>query len=65
MNKRTQIEIESVKHFFLHCANFSIQRKTLFDKLTKLNIDFLTRNDDYIVETPGNKIFITLPIKYC
>ena len=65
MNKRTQIEIASVKHFFFHCANFSIQRKTLFDKLTKLNIDFLTRNDDYIAETLGNKIFMMLPIKYC
>ena len=45
------IETESTKHFLLHCANFSIQRKTLFDKLTELNIDVLTRNDDYIVKT--------------
>ena len=44
------IETESTKHFLLHCANFSIQRKTLFDKLTELNIDVLTRNDDYIVK---------------
>ena len=41
------IETESTKHFLLHCANFSIQRKTLFDKLT----DVLTENDDYIVKT--------------
>ena len=45
------IEIESMKHFLLLCSNFSIQRKTLFDKLTELNIDVLTRNDDYIVKT--------------
>ena len=45
------IEIESTKHFLIHCINFSIQRKTLFDKLTELNIDVLTRNDDYIVKT--------------
>ena len=44
------IEIESTKHFLLHCANFSLQRKTLFDKLTELNNDILTRNDDYIVK---------------
>ena len=33
------IEIELTKHFLLHCANFSIQRKTLFDKLTELDIE--------------------------
>ena len=32
------------------CADFSIQRKTLFDKLTELNVDVLTRNEDYIVK---------------
>ena len=41
-----------MKQFLLHCADFSIQRETLFDKLTELNIDVLTRNDDdYIVKT--------------
>ena len=46
------IETESMKQFLLHCADFSIQRETLFDKLTELNIDVLTRNDDdYIVKT--------------
>ena len=44
------IEIESTKHFLLHCANFSIERKTIFDKLTELNIGVLTRNYDYIVK---------------
>ena len=48
-------EIESTKHFLLHCTNFNIQRKILFDKLTELNIDVLTRSYDYIVKTllPG------------
>ena len=45
------IETESTKRFLLHCANFSIQKKTLFDKLTELNIDVLTRNCDYTVKT--------------
>ena len=45
------IEPESSKHFFLHCDNFGIQRKTLFDEFTELNIDVLTRNNDYIVKT--------------
>ena len=45
------IEIESTKHFLLHCTNFGIQKKTLFDKLTELNIGVLTRNDDCIVKT--------------
>ena len=41
-----------MKYFLLHCANFSIQREALFNKLTELNIDVLTRNDDdYIVKT--------------
>ena len=45
------IETESTKHFRLNCANFSIQRNTLFDELTELNINVLTINDDYIVKT--------------
>ena len=45
------IETESTKHFLLHCANFSIQNRTFFDQLTELNIDILTRNDNYIVKT--------------
>ena len=64
--------IESTKHFFLHRANFNTQRKTLFDKISELNIDVLTRNDDYITETlllgqqhfddPTNKILLEASI---
>ena len=46
------IEIQSPKYFLLNCANFNIQRKTLFDKLIKLNINVLTKSNDYIVKTP-------------
>ena len=69
------IKIEtSTKHFLLHCANVSIQRKTLFVKLTEFNIDVLTRNDDYIVkilllgqqdfDNATNKILLEAPIDF-
>ena len=45
------IETESTKYFLLHCANFRMQRKTLYDKLIESNIDVLTRNDNYTVKT--------------
>ena len=44
------IKTESRKHFFLHCATFSIRRKTLFDKLNELSTDILKRNNDCIVK---------------
>ena len=64
------IETESTKHFLRHYANFSVQRKALFDKLTELNIDVLTSNDDYIMKTlllwqQDFDNLIMLPIKNC
>ena len=35
----------------VHCANLSIQRETLFEELTYLNIDVLEGTEDYIVKT--------------
>ena len=42
--------IESTKHFFLHCVNFTIQRQTLFDKIADIDNTVLTKSDDTITE---------------
>ena len=41
--------IETTIHFFLHCANFDIQRQTLFDKIATTDANILTKNKDSIV----------------
>ena len=43
--------IETTIHFFLHCANFNIQRQTLFDKIVTIDANILTENEDSIVNT--------------
>ena len=43
--------IETTIHFFLHCANFNIQRQTLFDKIAALDSNILTDNEDSIANT--------------
>ena len=43
--------IETTIHFFLHCANFNIQRQTLFDKIATIDENILTENEDSIVNT--------------
>ena len=43
--------IETMIHFFLHCANFNIQRQTLFDKIATIDANILTENEDSIVNT--------------
>ena len=43
--------IETTIHFFLHCANFDIQRQTLFDKIATIDGNILTENEDSIVKT--------------
>ena len=43
--------IETTIHFFLHCANFNIQRQTLFDKIATIDANILTENEDSIVNT--------------
>ena len=42
---------ETTIHFFLHCANFNIQRQTLFDKIATIDANILTENEDSIVNT--------------
>ena len=44
-------DVETTKHFFLHCANFNSQRQTLFDKITMLDENILTENEESIVNT--------------
>ena len=43
--------IETTIHLFLHCANFNIQRQTLFDKIGTIDANILTENEDSIVNT--------------
>ena len=43
--------IETVIHFFLHCANFNTQRQSLFDKIAIIDLNILTENVDGIVNT--------------
>ena len=43
--------IETTIHFFLRCANFNIQRKTLFDKIATTDANISTENEDGIVYT--------------
>ena len=45
------IDIETTMHFFLHCANFTIQRQTLFDKIASIYANIFTENEDTIVNT--------------
>ena len=54
--------IETTIHFFLHCANFNIQRQALFDKKATIDANILTENEDSIVNTvlfgkPNNENF--------
>ena len=42
--------IETI-HFFLHCANFNIQRQTLIDKIATIDMNILTKNEDSIANT--------------
>ena len=43
--------IETTIHFFLHCSNYSNQRKTLFEKISSIKRSLLNQNDSIIVET--------------
>ena len=43
--------IETTVHFFLHCSNYSNQRKTLFEKIINMKRSLLNQNDSIIVET--------------
>ena len=43
--------IETTIHFFLHCSNYSNQRKTLFEKISNIKRSLLNQNDLIIVET--------------
>ena len=43
--------IETTIHFFLHCSDYSNQRKTLFEKIINIKRSLLNQNDSLIVET--------------
>ena len=43
--------IETMIHFFLHCANLNTQRQTLFNKIATTDANFVTENEDSIVNT--------------
>ena len=43
--------IETTIHFFLHCSNYSNQRKALFEKISNIKRSLLNQNDSIIVET--------------
>ena len=43
--------IETTIHFFIHCSNYSNQRKILFDKINNIKRSLLNQNDVAIVET--------------
>ena len=67
-------DIETTIHFFLHCANFNIQRQTLFDKIATIDANILTENEDSIVNTllygkpnsenPLNKAMLSASIEF-
>ena len=41
---------ETTIHFFLHCANFNTPRQTLFNKISTIDANILTENEDSIVK---------------
>ena len=43
--------IESVAHFFLHCANFTTHRKTFLNKLKSINANSFAENKNLAVRT--------------
>ena len=66
--------IETTIHFFLHCANFNIQRQTLPDKIATINVNILTENGASIVnnllfgkpnsENSFNKAMLNASVEY-
>ena len=44
--------VETTVHFFLHRANVNTQRQTLFDKITIIDANILTENENSIVNIP-------------
>ena len=43
-------DIESTVHFFVHCPNFTTQRRTLLNKLKSINASIMTENEIYLSE---------------
>ena len=43
--------IETTIHFFLHCSNYSNQRKTIFEKISNIKRSLLNQNNSILVET--------------
>ena len=62
------------QRFFLHCANFNTQRETLFDKITTIDVNILTENENSIANTllfgkhnnenSFNKAMLKAPIEF-
>ena len=66
--------VETTIYFFLRCANFNLQRQTLFDNISNVVKTILSENDDSIVNTfllgkqnndnSVNKAILNLKIEY-
>ena len=66
--------IETTIHFFLHCSNYSNQRKTLFEKVSNIKRSLLNQNNSIIAENllfgstglndEGNACIIESTIEY-
>ena len=41
--------IESTNHFFLHCPNFTTQRRNLLNKLKSINASIMAENENSFV----------------
>ena len=61
------IGIETTIHFLPHCANFNIQRETLFDKIATIDVNILTENEMVllILSYLENQIVKIASIKQC
>ena len=45
------LHVETTIQFFVHCSNYSNQRKTFFWKISNIKHFLLNQNNSYIVET--------------
>ena len=45
-----RLDIETTVHFFLHCQNYTFQRITLMDSLSKIDLDLTDLNENLLTE---------------
>ena len=67
-------DIESTMHFFLHCTNFLIPRRTLFQKFRNIDDSILSQRETQLTQillydnqtyrSSINRLIITLTIEY-